>query len=109
MNRGGTVYRALNRSIDKAVEAGTVDRDAQAALIAAARKVARVMDEPGWPIIGQGGSAGGRFDNVSPGTLLKYCEALGIAPKESPGEASKPRRSPLADARASVRVLKAGA
>lgn len=108
MNSGGTVYRALNKSIEKAVEAGRIDKDAQAALIAAARKVARVMDEPGWPIIFPDGKGGGKFDNVSPATLLKYCEALGISPKEAK-EAAKPKRSALADARASVRVLKVGA
>lgn len=72
----GTVYRALNRSIDAAAKAGRIDRDAQAALIAAARKVARVMDGPEWPII-----EGGKFDNVSPSTLLRYCEKLGICPE----------------------------
>lgn len=71
----GSVYAALNRSVDLAVEDGKISRTEHGALIAAARKVARVMDEPGWPII-----CGGKFDNVSPATLLKYCQTLGITP-----------------------------
>jgi len=96
----GTVYRALNRSIDHAVKAGRVDPDAQAAIIAAARKVARVMDAPGWPLV-----EGGRFDNVSPSTFLKYCDALGLSP-DLGKESGKPAKSPLSAARSSLKVIR---
>lgn len=96
---GGTIYRALNTSISEAVESGRIDRNAQAALIAAARKVARVMDDPEWPIIK------GKYDNVSPSMLLKYCEALGICPKFGNTEA-KAVRSSLAAARDSLKVVR---
>ena len=70
----GAVYKALNESIDAAARDGRIDKERQAAIIAGARKVARVMDDPEWP------NVGGRFDNVSPSSLLKYCDALGIVP-----------------------------
>lgn len=72
----GQVYSALNRSIEAAVKAGKLNREEHGVIIAAARKVARVIDEPGWPII-----CGGKFDNVSPTTLLKYCQTMGITPE----------------------------
>lgn len=97
----GPVYRALNRSIDAAVKAGRIDRDAQAALIAAARKVARVMDSPDWPLV-----EGGKFDNVSASTLLKYCDALGICP-EPAEEKAKPGGGGLARMRSGISVIKA--
>ena len=78
---GGAVYRALNESIKAASAAGELDIVKHGATIASARKVARLMDEPGWPII-----ADGRFDNVSPALFLKYCQALGFTPEESKGE-----------------------
>lgn len=93
----GSVYAALNRSVKAAAAAGRIDLDAQAALVAAARKVARVMDEPGWPVVG------GRFDNVSPSMLLKYCDALGIAPDGAP---AKPARSALDGMRGTVKVMR---
>lgn len=47
---------------------------------------------------------GGRFDNVSPSTLLKYCDALGIVPPP----AGKPKADGGVDRlRASVKVLRA--
>ena len=99
--KNGPVYRALNRSIDSAVKAGRIDRDAQAALIAAARKVARVMDSPDWPLV-----EGGKFDNVSASTLLKYCDTLGICPEPSE-EKAKPGSGGLARMRSGISVIKA--
>lgn len=75
-----SVLGALNKSIRAAKAAGRIDPKAQAALIEAARKVAAVMDEPDWPIICKG-----KYDNVSPSALLKYCEKLGICPDLSKG------------------------
>lgn len=95
----GPIYKALNQSISSAVASGRIDRRAQAALIAAARKVARVMDDPEWPIIK------GKYDNVSPSMLLKYCEALGICPTFDKTEA-KAVRSSLAAARDSLKVVR---
>lgn len=76
-----SVTEAFDASVASAVAAERIDRHAQAALIAAGRKVAALMDEPGWPIIcADEQGKGGKYDNVSPSTLLKYCEALGICP-----------------------------
>ncbi len=72
----GAVYRALNDSINAACATGKLDRGRHGATIAAARKVARLMDDPEWPIV-----AGGKFDNVSPALFLKYCQALGLTPE----------------------------
>lgn len=84
--RDGTVYRSLNRSIAEAVAAGRLDLNANAAGIAAARKVARIMDDPEWPIVEN------RFDNVSPALLLKYCAALNLLPPPMADQAqAKPR------------------
>lgn len=91
----GSTYKALNTSIGRAVNAGRIDPAAQAALISAARKLARVMDEPGWPIVS------GKYDNVSPALLLKYCDALGIVP-EPQAAAARPRANPLAAQRSGI-------
>ena len=103
MNRGN-VYKALNKSIDAAVKAGRISRDGQAALIAVARKVACVMDEPDWPIVCKDADGRGKLDNVSPSVLLKYCEALGICP-ELPASEKKANRSKLADMRSDLKVV----
>lgn len=68
-----SVLEELETSVNAAVKEGIIDPKKQAVVIEAARKVARVMDSDGWPII-----KGGRFDNVSPSTFLKYCQSLGI-------------------------------
>lgn len=94
----GSVFDALNVSIDAAITAGRIDPDAQAVLIEAARKVAHIMDEPDWPIICKDAKGNGKQDNVSPSVLLKYCDALGICPsiaaddrKRNKGDLSKLR------------------
>lgn len=101
----GTVYRALNASIDEAVRSGRIDRKAQGALIAVARKVARLMDEPDWPIICKDADGKGKLDNVSPSFLLKYCEALGICP-ELPRADAKRNRGDLAKLRDGIKSMK---
>lgn len=85
-----SVVDAFDASVESAASSGRIDRAAQAALIAAGRKVAALMDEPGWPIICADDQGKGKFDNVSPSTLLKYCEALGICPDL---DASEKRRA----------------
>ena len=83
---GESVLDAVNESIDAALRDGRIDRRAQAAQIATMRKVAALMDEPGWPVVDADGSGKGRFDNVSPSTLLKFCEALGLNPEPRKAE-----------------------
>ena len=63
---------SLNQAIREAVKEGKIDRKKHGPIIEAARKVAKVMDDPDWPIVE------GRIDNVSPSIFLKYCEALGL-------------------------------
>ena len=101
-----TVLAALDESISAAVESGRIDAGAQAALIAVARKVAELMDEPDWPIICKDADGKGKLDNVSPSVLLKYCEALGVCPELSKAE-KKEVRSRLSKMRDEVRVIKA--
>lgn len=107
MAKQGTVYRALNDSINAAVDAGRLDKKAHAALIAVARKVARVMDEPNWPMICKDEGGKGRLDNVSPSVLLKYCEAMGVCPDLSGDEkrAVKTNLSRLRDGMGVIRKV----
>ena len=70
----------LNSSISEAVKDGRLDRRKHGALIEAARKLAMTMDREGWPIID------GKFDNVTPSTFQKYCEALRLTPGSTPHE-----------------------
>ena len=81
-----SVTDSYDESIERAINAGTLDADAHAAPIAAARKLAQMMDGPNWPMVN------GKLDNVSPGVFLKYCDALGIVPgKEAKAKTEKPR------------------
>lgn len=68
------MLKAVNRSIEAAVAKGIIDRNVQAAPICAMRILAEQLDDPDWPII-----HGGKLDNVSLPTMLRYCQALGIA------------------------------
>lgn len=104
--KGKTVLAALDESISAAVESGKIDAGAQAALIAVARKVAALMDKPDWPIVCKDADGKGKLDNVSPTTLLKYCEALGVCPELAPSE-RKAVKSRLSKMRDEVRVIKA--
>lgn len=74
------VRDALNAAVREAVKAGTLDRKTHGAMIEAARKIASVMDTPGWPIVR------GKIDNVSPSVFLKYCEVLGLTVKTVPNQ-----------------------
>ena len=67
-----SVYSKFNRSVRKGIEAGRIDKEKHGAIIEAGKKIAKMMDDPGWPIIK------GKIDNVSPSVFLKYCETLGI-------------------------------
>ena len=77
------VREALNLAIRQAVKDGQLDRNKHAAIIEAARKVAKVMDDPEWPIVR------GKIDNVSPSVFLKYCDALGLTVVNKPKEEKK--------------------
>lgn len=100
------VYESLNESIAKGIDEGRIDPASQAALIAAARKVARVMDEAEWPIIDRDKEGRAKLDNVSPSVFLKYCEALGIKPDL---KAKPSGKSGLSKMRDGVKLMKVGA
>ena len=107
MAKQGAVYRALNESINAAAEAGRLDKKAHAAIIAVSRKVARVMDDPDWPVIDRDAQGKGKLDNVSPSVLLRYCEAMGICPYLSADEkrAVKSNLSRLRDGMGVIRKV----
>ena len=67
-----SVLSKFNRSVKAGIEAGRIDKDRNAAVIEAAKKIARLMDDPDWPVVK------GKFDNVYPSLFLRYCETLGI-------------------------------
>lgn len=93
---------ALGESIDEAVKAGKLDPKAQSALIEASMRLADLMDEPEWPIVARDKNGNGKFDNVSPALLLKYCDAMGIVP--APEVAGKPAgKNPINAMRAELR------
>lgn len=98
-----TVREAVERSIACAIGAGRIDEDAQAVQLSVIRKVCAVMDEPDWPVICKDKDGRGKFDNVSPGTLLKYCEALGLNPILTEDE--KPTKGQLSAMRAGIRDM----
>ena len=52
--------------MDDAVKRGALDLRAHGAAIAAARKLAKVLDAPGWPEM-----PSGKVDNVTPTTFLR--------------------------------------
>ena len=70
-----SVLSKFNYAVDDAVKNGIIDRKRQGPLISAARKIAKVMDDPDWPIIQ------GKIDNVSPSVFLKYCQELKLTPE----------------------------
>lgn len=63
---------AIRDSLERSIDSCNIDQEKSAAPIEAARKLADLMDTPGWPMVD------GRYDNVSPSTFLKYCELLGL-------------------------------
>lgn len=77
-----SVLSKFKNSIKEAEKAGILDLQRDGALIEAAKKVAKTMDDPEWPMIN------GKIDNVSPGVFLKYCECLGLT-KSSKGRKKK--------------------
>lgn len=84
-----SVLEAFEKSVNAAIDAGTVDEDRDAALIEAARRLAIMMDEPEWPLVR------GKLDNVSPSAFLKYCDKLHIGPVDKPETEDKPKASGL--------------
>ena len=100
-----TMLEAVDAAISAALASGSIDAEAQAVQIAVMRKTAALMDTPGWPVVDADGSGKGRFDNVSPSTLLKCCDALGLNPLKAE---VKERRGQLADMRAGLSAIKGG-
>lgn len=96
------VETAFNASVREAVKNGKIDRKTHGAAIAAARKLARTLDEPGWPEM-----PSGKVDNVTPATFLRYCEALGLVPVSQAQPAGN-RQAPVAGLRHKVQAMKAG-
>ena len=84
-----SVSDAFEKSVERAVSDGIVDRERDAALIEAARKLAWMMDTPEWPIVN------GKLDNVSPSAFLKYCDKLHIGPLVAPKTDDKPKPNGL--------------
>lgn len=73
-----TVTSEFKIAVKQAIDAGLLDKKKHGALIMAAQKMAETMDRDGWPLID------GKFDNVTPSTFMKYCEALHITPADVP-------------------------
>ena len=98
-----SVLEKLNAAVEQGKKDGTISEKKHGATIEAARKVAAVMDLPGWPLIDN------RFDNVSPGTFLKYCTALHLIPEDLPKAEKKeaPEQPATASAIASSRWKRA--
>lgn len=69
-----SVANATERSIKKAHDAGALDLDLSAGPIAALRKIARLLDDPDFPLVM------GKLDNVSLPTYLRYCTELRLTP-----------------------------
>ena len=82
-----SVLSKFNKSVKAGIEAGRIDKDRNGAVIEAAKKIAKIMDDPDWPLVK------GKFDNVYPSLFLKYCETLGITDLEKgQKEKDKPLR-----------------
>lgn len=71
-----SVLESVNESIEAGIAAGIIDPGKQAGLIAVARKIARNMDEPGWPIVLVGDTE--KLDTVNGPLLIKYLDVLGL-------------------------------
>lgn len=75
-----SVLSKFNTAIDDAVKKGVISRTRQGPMISAARKIAKLMDDPDWPIIK------GKVDNVTPSVFLKYCLELHLGPDVAAGK-----------------------
>ena len=69
MNDEDSLTEAFETSLDAAIEAGTIDPTAQAALIVATRKLAQSIDNDSE-----------KSANVKFPVMLKYLDALGMLP-----------------------------
>ncbi|WP_307974102.1 hypothetical protein [uncultured Parolsenella sp.] len=94
------VETAFNAAVEDAVRRGEINLRAHGAAVAAARKLAKVLDAPGWPEM-----PSGKVDNVTATTFLRYCEALRLVPQDAQG--AKPSQTPTAALRHKVAALKA--
>ena len=94
----GEIERAVQTSIEAGISAGTIDRKLHAAAIASMLTIARTIDLPTFPMVGDD-----RYDNVSIPTLLRYLQAMGLTVAEvKPArskKASEPKKSKLDEAR----------
>lgn len=79
------VLESLDESIESMVKDKQLDAVKQGPAIEAARKLAKMMDGPNWPMVN------GKLDNVSPGVFLKYLDALGIVGIDVKPKADKPK------------------
>ena len=70
----GKLRKAVDRSVDARVRAGTVDPDTDAAVIAMLRFMADTIDANGADAL----------RSVTPASYLSFCKALGIASDEVP-------------------------
>lgn len=66
----GEIEKTLLEAVEKKIKNNKLDKVQSAPLVAAAAKLAKLMDNEEFPIVN------GKFDNVSPSTFLKYCEKL---------------------------------
>ena len=79
-----SVLSKFNKSVKAGIASGRIDKDRNGAVIEAAKKIAKIMDDPDWPIVK------GKFDNVYPSLFLRYCEKLGITDLGKVQQAEKP-------------------
>ncbi|WP_406709352.1 hypothetical protein QEV61_04675 [Trueperella pyogenes] len=62
-------------ALDRAIKAATHLRAVDAAAVAEARRLARVLDDPEYPVIA------GKFDNVSAARYMEALKALMLTPE----------------------------
>lgn len=100
----GRMRRAVDRSIRAARDRGIVDLDLHAGPICALRILAEQMDDPEWPLVG------GKLDNVSLPTMLRYCQALGVVINPDARRAAEPpaKREEPVDELAAYRARRNG-
>ena len=85
-----SVLEAFDASVAAAVASGRLDRRAQAAPIAAARRVAALMDEPSWPIICEREDGAAASSTTSPASCSSTARRSVFAPTSPHPEAAAP-------------------
>lgn len=91
----GDTEASVKKSIDEAVRRGIIDPVLHAGPIEVMLNIARTIDTPGFPIVGDN-----RYDNVSIPTLLRYMQAMGMTVQEVKQVKAPTDASPLDKARA---------